>query len=190
MKRLFIAVPVTPEPELLEAIRVLKSELASEQINWVKPENLHFTLQFLGNTYENQISEIINGIHKVSLKFKTGRGLLKGMGYFSQQGNPRVIFTKLEGLPEMATMAKEIFKITEPLGFIPDHRIFKPHLTLGRIKYLKNTPKFFKQMESFKDKSFQKFTANQIILFESILLPQGPVYKPIEKFIFQELIID
>jgi RNA 2',3'-cyclic 3'-phosphodiesterase len=93
-------------------------------------------------------------------------------------------------LPEMATMANEIFKITEPLGFIPDHRKFKPHLTLGRIKYLKNKPKFFRLVESLKDKEFQKFSASQIILFESILLPQGPVYKPIEKFIFQELIID
>lgn len=185
MKRLFIAVPVTPEPELSEAIRVFKSELASEQINWVSPENLHFTLQFLGDTYENQITEIIKAIHEVSQKFQTGTGFLKGMGYFSQQGNPRVIFTKLEGMPEMATMATEIFKITEPLGFLPDHRKFKPHLTLGRIKYLKNKPKFFKQVGTFKDKVFQKFTANQIVLLESILMPQGPIYKPIEKFILK-----
>jgi len=185
MNRLFIAVPVTPETELSEAIRVLKAELASEQINWVKPENLHFTLQFLGDTYENQITEIIKGIHKVSQKFQTSTGQLKGIGFFSQQRNPRVIFTELEGMSEMATMANEIFKITEPLGFIPDHRKFKPHLTLGRIKNLKNKPKFFKLVESFKDKAFQKFTANQIILFESTLRPSGPVYKPIEKFILK-----
>lgn len=185
MKRLFIAVPVTPKPELLETIRVLKSELASEQINWVSPENLHFTLQFLGDTYEKQIPDIVKGLHEFSLKFHPGSGILKGIGYFSQQGNPRVIFTELEGLPEMATMANEIFKITEPIGFIPDHRKFKPHLTLGRIKFLKNKTKFFRLVESLKDKEFQKFSASQIILFESRLQPSGPVYKPIEKFILK-----
>ena len=185
MKRLFIAIPIISEPALSETIRALKSELASEQINWVSPENLHFTLQFLGDTYENQITEIIKGIYEVGQKFHTGTGLLKGIGYLSQQVNPRVIVIKLEGLPEMTIMANEIFKITEPMGFIPDHRKFIPHITLGRIKYLKNKPKFFNLVESFKDKEFQKFTANQIILFESILRPQGPVYSPIEKFILK-----
>jgi RNA 2',3'-cyclic 3'-phosphodiesterase len=75
--------------------------------------------------------------------------------------------------------------MTETIGFIPDHRKFKPHLTLGRIKYLRNKPSFFKLVDSFKDKVFQKFTANQIILFESILRPQGPAYRPIEKFILK-----
>jgi RNA 2',3'-cyclic 3'-phosphodiesterase len=82
MKRLFIAVPVTPEPELLETIRVLKSELASEQINWVSPENLHFTLQFLGDTYENQIAELINGMHEVSLKLSNRHRLSQGYWIF------------------------------------------------------------------------------------------------------------
>jgi RNA 2',3'-cyclic 3'-phosphodiesterase len=185
MKRLFIAVPAIPETELSETIRVLQSELRSEQINWVSPKNLHFTLQFLGDTNEKQIPEIVKGLHEISMKFHLVSGILKGIGYFSQQGNPRVIFTELEGLPEMATMATEIFKMTETIGFIPDHRKFKPHLTLGRIKYLRNKPSFFKLVDSFKDKVFQKFTANQIILFESILRPQGPAYRPIEKFILK-----
>lgn len=185
MKRLFIGVPVLPEPQLLEAIRKLKSGLATEQINWVKPENLHFTFQFLGDTHESKISEIIKALHETCGKFHPVSGLLKGISYFSQQGNPRVIFTELQGMPEMKYMAAEIHKNTEPLGFIPDHRQFKPHLTLGRIKYLKNKLQFFKLVDSYKEFVFQNLTANQIILFESILRPQGPVYNAIEKIILK-----
>jgi len=182
MKRLFIAIPVMAGQELLSIINYLQVELRSEQINWVSKDNLHFTLQFIGDSEENQMPGIIESVKKISEGFSKASGMLKGTGYFAHNGNPRVLFTHLEGMPEMAEMAHKIHAATKSQGFRPDFSEFKSHLTLARIKSLLNKPHFFRLTESLREKTIQSITAEEIVLFESILSPQGPVYKSVERF--------
>jgi RNA 2',3'-cyclic 3'-phosphodiesterase len=182
MKRLFFAIPVIAGQELLTIIDYLQFELRSEQINWVTKENLHFTLQFLGDTDENRIPGIIESVKEITGGFSKISGKLKGIGYFSQNGSPRVLFSHIEDLPAMADMAQKIHAAIEIHGFLPDNREFRPHLTLARIKSLRNRPHFYRVTESLRKKSIQSFTAEEIVLFESVLRPGGPVYNPFERF--------
>jgi RNA 2',3'-cyclic 3'-phosphodiesterase len=181
MKRLFFAVPVIAGQELLTIMDYLQFELRSEQIKWVSKENLHFTLQFLGDTDEDQITGIIESVQYITGKFSKTSGKLKGIGYFCQNGFPRVLFSHLEDMPAMADMAQKIQATTEIHGFRPDFREFRPHLTLARIKSLRNMAHFYSVTESLKEKTIQSFTAEEIVLFESVLRPGGPVYNPIER---------
>jgi RNA 2',3'-cyclic 3'-phosphodiesterase len=185
MKRLFIAIPVIPEQALLDIIARLKTSLIAEQINWVAPKNLHFTLQFLGDTPEDQIPALSALIRETSLQFKKTAGMLTGIDYFTRQGNPQVLFTKLENMPAMGEMASEIQKKMKQQGFTPDFREFKPHLTLGRIRYLRNKQGFYQLAATYKEYQIQPFVATEIILFESILRSEGPIYRPLFNFQLQ-----
>ncbi|TAL72345.1 MAG: RNA 2',3'-cyclic phosphodiesterase, partial [Bacteroidetes bacterium] len=67
-------------------------------------------------------------------------------------------------------------------GIKLEDRLFRPHLTLGRIKHLKPGNSLKDLIEKYSDADLQVVPVNEIILFESILLHDGPVYKPISKF--------
>jgi 2'-5' RNA ligase len=67
-------------------------------------------------------------------------------------------------------------------GISIEDRPFKPHLTLGRIKYLKDKAVLKTLMDKYQNAEIQKVPVNEVILYESILLQTGPVYKPIGMF--------
>jgi 2'-5' RNA ligase len=58
MKRLFIAVKIVPEGDLLRMISSVKASLGDESIKWVDPGNIHITLAFLGDTEEKKIKTL------------------------------------------------------------------------------------------------------------------------------------
>jgi 2'-5' RNA ligase len=66
-------------------------------------------------------------------------------------------------------------------GFKIEERQFKPHLTLGRIKSVKNIENLKTMLERYKDNQFQIVHVNEVILFESILVQTGPIYKSLGK---------
>jgi 2'-5' RNA ligase len=68
------------------------------------------------------------------------------------------------------------------LGVNTEERPFKPHLTIGRIKHLNDKKSLEAVMEKYQDSEIQNTGVNEVILYESILLQSGPVYKPIAKF--------
>lgn len=182
MKRLFIAIPVKAEPPLLDVLTFLKKELQDENIGWVSPWNLHFTLQFLGDTPPGTIPLLHSILTRLTDGFSQASGIIRGIDTFGEAGNPRVIFARLLEMPAMGEMARAIRESLEPLGFVPDNREFKSHLTLGRIRYLRNRQHLSKVLTLFREKEFQNMTAREIILFESILKPQGPVYNPLHSY--------
>ncbi len=182
MKRLFIAIPFIATRETLDELNELKYQFRRDSISWVKPENLHFTLQFLGNTKEETIPVVSEILQKTTQDFSKTTGLIKGLNYFSQKGYPKVIYSETKGISQLEEMATRINTAIEPMGYSPDHKKFKSHLTFGRIKELNDVIHFKRIIEAFKEKPFQKFDISEVILFQSILTQEGPIYKPLEKF--------
>ncbi len=179
MKRLFIAIPVNVEPPLVQLLNNLRNILREDKINWVSPLNVHITLQFLGDTTDESIPILNQIIRETAASFKSGQATLEGLGYFGSKKDPKVIFTRIQGHEQISAMATKLHELTREAGFTVDHPEFKAHLTLGRIKYIKNRSGLFEMMEAMGNQSFQTIKINEIILFESVLRPQGPVYKPI-----------
>lgn len=182
MKRLFIAVPVQPSPALISLTTYLKNVLKDEKINWVDLQNMHFTLQFLGDTPENLIPAIARETGKVSETFRQASGKLKGLGYFSKNRIPSVLYTHLENMPELNQMATGIRKALEVAGITADSKEFRAHLTLGRIRLLNDRRHFIQTVEHLKDLMIQEVSASEIILYESQLRSAGPVYRKLASF--------
>lgn len=180
--RTFVAVNVNPFPGLLNTLKELKSELAPEAIKWVDENNLHLTLKFLGDTSVGQVDEIKNALQEITRRFATFYFRLNGLGFFKTKGMPRVLFVKIEEAEMLRELAAEIDEQLARLGFEKENRPFSPHLTLARIKFLKNKKRFFQAVENQHDLYMDEVPVSNLIFYQSILNPQGPVYKPLKIF--------
>jgi len=182
MKRIFVAVKVDPWQTLIRIHTSLKSVLGGEKINWTDPANMHLTLAFLGDT-EDELIKVVS----IMLKQKcTGFGdfsfNLTGTGLFKNWSDPRVIWAGIEYNEKLSQLNEKIMTGLKDAGFRLDERPFKPHLTLGRIKSI-NHPDILKSaLDNYKDVKIQEVDVKEVVLFESILKPTGPVYIPLGRF--------
>jgi 2'-5' RNA ligase len=182
MKRIFIAVKTDPGSDLIRMLSSLKSLLAGEKIKWVDPSNIHLTLAFLGDTEEGRIKTLGTILRQKCTGFGNFEFVLAGAGVFKNYHDPRVIWTGIQS-PEKLVMLNSL--ITEGLrenGFETEDREFNPHLTLGRIKSIEDTNNLKKILESYSQVVFQTVRVKEVILFESILMQTGPLYKPLGVF--------
>lgn len=182
MIRLFISVelPDGIKDRLAELISELKRSGAG--IKWVKPQNLHLTLKFLGWVEDSQVDEII----ELSAKSVAGAGSFKarfeGLGTFPGGKAPRVIWVgTAEGGGALCKLAKDLEKNMSEAGFRKEERAFKPHLTIGRVKERKGLAKLTKQIGGIKDAGFGEVLVDRINVMKSTLAPNGPVYENLKE---------
>lgn len=178
--RTFIAVHIQPEKKLSELFDELRNKLADEQIRWVDANNLHLTLRFLGDTTIEQIEKVKQILKEIAEDFSSFEFELKGLGYFQNHGRPRVLFVNIENDSAMKHLSAKIEERIPEAGFECESRPFKAHLTLGRIKNIRNKPAFYSVVKKVETGLIQKVKVSEFIYYESILKPAGPVYKPIE----------
>jgi 2'-5' RNA ligase len=182
MKRVFIAIKVETGGLVYQLITSLKSELRTEIIKWTDPENLHITILFLGNTDEEKVDIISTGLKEVCNGFGQFAMVIKGIGIFKSLNQPRVLWAGIEPSGKLELLNINIVTKLRSLGFSIGDYYFKPHLTLGRIKSIVQKNALKMQVDKYCTTEFQNLTVENIILYESILLASGPVYKPIDKF--------
>jgi len=179
MKRIFIALKVEPTDKLLSIISILKQGLCNDSIKWTNPDNIHITLAFLGDTEENMIKDI-----KLMLKEKcdgTGKFelVLKGAGLFRNLADPRIIWTGLVASEKLLQLNEVVMSGLKELNIKMEERTYNPHLTIGRIKHVNDKEKLKLLIEQLQNSEIQIVPVDEIVLYESILLQTGPVYKPI-----------
>ncbi|MCX6257641.1 MAG: RNA 2',3'-cyclic phosphodiesterase [Bacteroidia bacterium] len=182
MKRTFIAVKIEAGKELSDVIRHCREVLSDEKIKWVEPENLHLTVRFLGDTNPKQESMMKEMLRDISANHLVTTISIWGMGVFRSLDKPSIIRINLSGTDDLRKIYLAIEDRLEEAGFSRESGQFVPHVTIGRIKFLKNRQGFIKLLEKFQDTFFQETDVNELIYYQSILTSSGPIYKPIEKF--------
>jgi|WetSurMetagenome_2_1015567.scaffolds.fasta_scaffold49884_1 RNA 2',3'-cyclic 3'-phosphodiesterase len=182
MKRIFIAIKIDPGPQFSGISSTLRSLLDKDNIAWVDPSNLHITLAFLGDTEEERISIASIILKRISNDFQRFRFNLRGTGIFRNFNDPRVIWCGIEQSIELMQLNNLIMKELMITGFKVEERQFKPHITIGRIKSIRNAGMLKSAIERFQSSFIQEVLVSEVILFESILKPSGPVYKPVGIF--------
>lgn len=185
--RLFIAVelPSSIQSKLAEKIEIFKNP--KDKITWVQPQNIHLTLKFLGDVSEEKVAQIKDAISSASLLFKPNACIIKGFGVFPDTRNPRVFWAGItDGADEIKGIAKELENRLEKMGFPAEKRDFVPHLTLGRIKFIKDAKYFDGLLENHKDDLIADAVVRNILLVKSTLTQGGSIYTIIQK---SELVI-
>jgi len=175
--RTFIAVEV-PEKIRREIDSFIKEQAKQNvPIKWVKFDNLHITLQFLGEIDESKKKETAAVIAEIARKFTRLQVKLEGIGCFPSPRNPRVLWIGVkEGAEKLCEIAQSLETALSRSGFKEEKR-FHPHLTIGRIK---TSCKVDNILE--KNIETEPFQVNSITLFKSTLKPEGPIYEELENF--------
>ncbi len=182
MKRVFIAVKVDPDAELLRMISTLKSVLATENIRWVDPVNIHLTMAFLGDTEDEKIKILAGMLKDKCSGFHEFDFMLSGAGVFKNYRDPRIIWAGIKSPEKLYALENKIAEGLKSTGFLIEERQFKPHLTIGRVKSVRDTENLKNILERYRDIEFQKVEVKEVILYESILTLTGPIYKPLGSY--------
>ncbi len=182
MKRLFVAVKIHPSPEFLKTYDSLKSGLRFARITWVKPESVHVTLKFFGETEERKIPDISRVLKEVASRHQPFTCELVDVGIFGSSYSPKVIWFGIENAEPLKNLGTDVLKSVEAIGWEADRQNFVPHLTIGRIKDVPDKQLFQKMIDEHKKTRMQEFPVREFILFESILQREGPIYRVVESF--------
>ena len=186
MIRAFIAVGIDPKTvgRISEATDQLKPSIAG--IRWAPLTNLHLTVKFLGDVEETTIDPIARALRQHIAPFPRFTINAKGLGVFPDVKRPQVLWVGLEGI-HLAELASTVETALKPLGFEPEKRGFKPHLTIGRWRQRdKSTAKFIAELERWAGYEFGKSEVRNIILFQSMLRPEGAIHRPLEKILLSD----
>jgi len=177
--RTFVAIEIPAEVKkaVSETIADIKKANLIEG-NFVKGEQLHITLKFLGEVQEKDIEKVSSVLKEISKTTKKFPVELRGLGHF----NEKILWIGSPENKEIVNLANEIDEKLSKLGFAKETRPFAIHLTLCRIKNLKNSKRFTEFIAKYKDKSFGKFVVNEIKLMKSTLTEEGPIYEVIKEF--------
>ena len=175
--RAFIAIKLPDE--IVAAIRKVQDQIKSSgvKIRWVRPENIHLTLKFLGDINERDIDQIhtamidaVKGYSPISLSGK-------GVGVFPNLRRPKVMWVGLGGESgRLIQLQETLDSQLKKIGFSKEKRAFKGHLTMGRVKGRIDTKKLTATLQEMSEFESEPFSAGEIVLFQSDLRPSGAVY--------------
>jgi len=176
MKRLFAAIKIHPSASYISLFNEISSSLQHERIKWVEPSNTHLTLKFFGETDETKIPAIRQSIETAVAQSKPFTLKIANTGIFGSRYDPKVIWFGIEQNSELENLVLNIFTELAKCGWEQDRQNFVPHLTVGRIKELKDKPLFQKIVGKYNTIEIQEENVTKIILYESILRREGPLY--------------
>ncbi len=183
VNRLFIALPLPDSVILQKLIDQLRHQLAHEKINWVKTQNLHLTLKFLGAVQSAQIPEIVATTGNCVRYFQRFSLDFNKTGIFGSRYDPKVLWLGLNAPSEtLLSLTDDLLNQLDAIGFKRDRQNFVPHLTLGRIKQLNHKPLFQQLVQNIPQQSYLKAEIGEVMLYESILHKTGPEYQIVERF--------
>ena len=167
--RTFVAIEVD-DKDILQKIRSVQ-ESTSFKASPIRIDQIHFTLQFLGEIDEELCEKVKDVLRTIT--FSQFDLSLKGVGGFPNLKNPRVIWIGADkkGAEKLIELAKEIEMKLTPLGFEKDKK-FKPHLTVLRVKY--KVGDISLQMKEYEAIEFGTQVISKIKLKRSVLSPKGP----------------
>ena len=180
--RTFISIPVPHEVKSKKNMLYSTLEDSPSNISWVKNEQLHLTLKFLGHTPESSIESMKSKISEISSMAKPFKLSIDKTGCFPVKERPRVLWLGISG---NTTALDELFlsidKEMNKIGFPCLDTEFFPHITLARVKYpQKYTPDISRFLKSSYDPI--DFTADRVQFLSSELLSSGTIYKLLGSF--------
>ena len=132
--RIFVAVGISAEAreQLIGAMERIRQEIP-QGIQWANPDGMHLTLKFLGNIPSTGVEPLLECLKPVASEASPFRLHLAGLGMFPNRRKPRVLWAGVGGgLDALSGLQQASEEVINALGYPPEQRPFRPHITLGR----------------------------------------------------------
>jgi 2'-5' RNA ligase len=180
--RAFIAVPVSEELRSLVGWAQDGLRAAGADVKWVKPENVHITLKFLGNIASERVGDLVGVMRRAVADVAAFDAVVAGMGTFPGGSRaPRVIWLGLAGGVEpLKLIAGRIDEGCSELGFEREDRPFKSHITIGRVRRGSGGLGELAARAGQLEFNPLQLHVDRVNLVRSRLSPQGPTYTVLE----------
>ncbi len=175
--RCFIAIdiPDSIRQEISALIDSLKKYDAD--VKWIPAGNLHLTLKFLGSTPESLLHALNESLSGAVASYRPFYITIGDTGVFPNRKHPRICWVGMEeeaGI--LKTLRADIEDAMSRLGFNPEERDFKPHLTIGRVRSRQGMISVVNELDQYKGRTFGGFTVEHIRIMRSELKPKGAEY--------------
>lgn len=176
--RTFIA--VTASPAIRQAALKLTTLLGpvASDVKWVAPENLHWTLQFLGEVEQLEIHSVCTAVLTAALEVDSFDLEARGAGAFPAPDRPKTLWIGAgAGAQAMVALHDAIQRKLTRLGYRSEHRRFVPHVTLGRVGRDSPPRPLVRELAGLAEYEAGSMLVDEVTVFASKLTSDGPLYE-------------
>jgi len=181
--RCFIAIDIDEKTKT--ALRNVQCQLKDKaqaqgikknDIKWVKPENIHLTLKFLGDVPAEKTVELCKVVEAVANQHHGFDIAIESVGSFGGRSARVLWIGASQGSDKLFELQQDMEEQLDKLGWPKETRQFSSHLTLCRIRNLKAGAKLNKIIENYKDFKAGLVSIDKLYVYQSQLTQTGPVY--------------
>jgi len=167
--------------ELWDALAPLRQRREKLPVKWVRPENIHLSLKFLGEVEDTREPELHTALKRVAGARPEPRPLtvqMTGFGVFPDYHRPHVLWVGVTPEPALELLQHGVEQAFAALGFPTEARAFRPHVTLARATRDAKPRDFAGLEELLAGIDFDETVSiSDVDLMQSTLNPSGPVYQ-------------
>lgn len=175
--RLFVAVDPSDEVRAALGRTIESGRKLAPDAKWVRPESIHLTLAFLGNVDDALAPSVAAALGAVAPRHGPIELLARGVGSFGGGKRPRVLWVGLEGaVAPLQALQRDVEEALGPIGYQPEKRDFKPHLTLARAREMRGDMALGVARDALTSSVPGPFTVSELVLYQSQLSPKGAQY--------------
>lgn len=178
--RLFVAVDIPND--VREALSRLQGDLRRgdlSRLRWVRPEGVHLTLKFLGDTPAEKVPAIEQALSIAVRGVSPFHLALGKTGTFGGRRRPRVLWLDITGdIERLGALQLAVDAALADAGFPPEDRRFSPHLTLARVPQPAppGTAQSISRALETVTPPRRGFEVSEVLLMRSTLQRGGAVY--------------
>jgi 2'-5' RNA ligase len=190
--RLFIAVAI-PEgvrAKMAEAQAELRRALPERTVRWTRSQQFHLTLRFLGNVAVARVEALTEATRAACRGFGALHLCAWQVGFFPDLRYPRVVWVGVQDqAQQLPRLQQAVETATEAFTTEQKEERFAGHVTLARIKSIKRheADALGQAATGVADRLFGRWTAYQIELVRSEILPQGAQYTTLASIALADL---
>ena len=183
-KRIFIGLDLSDAARTIccSQIALLRENFPDLRVGWERPEKLHITLKFLGNTDPHILAQLVARVAEIAGKYQAFSLRLLRTGVFPRPSRPRVLWIGTEDRPSIIQpLYAELEAECERLEYPKDQKAFRPHITIGRVRDPYEAAALAEGHLETKIEPVE-FEVSEIVIYESKLQPTGSVYSVVSRF--------
>lgn len=177
--RSFLAFELPPD------IRGVMEKVSAEvkkldlDVRWVRVENIHLTVIFMGSIDQGKISRMAQDIGRICTRTRAFQISVKGVGFFPDMRRPRVMWLGIDGeLERLSRFRDDLQRPLSKFGIKEEKRPFRPHLTLGRFRKggTNQRARLEELVRKYGNLKSPPCSVEELVLFRSDLKPSGAEY--------------
>ena len=184
--RTFIAVAASDGVHDAAMRTIRRLSRITSGVKWVEPQNLHWTLHFLGELDDAEMMDVCRAAEQTAQALRPFAATAAGVSTFGPIAHPRTLWLGItDGAESFAALYDDLQERLDLLGVRGDRRKFVPHLTLGRVA--RNAPRrelthLAEELEKLRSFEADSFLVDEVTVYASRLRREGPDYQVMARF--------